>query len=79
MTSLKTPLSTSLTDSGECQEISRTNHRQLVRYNIVLQEDVHPRTSIDGGKPIAQFLNVIECVDSSLILKSDCYFGVPVE
>ena len=30
-----------------------------VRYNIGVQEDVHSQTCIDGGKPIAQFLNVI--------------------
>ena len=32
-------------------------HKQLERYNIDVQEDVHSRTSIDGGKP--QFLKVI--------------------
>ena len=63
---------------ANCQEISHTNLKQLVRYNIGVQEDVHSQT-IDGGKLITQFLNVIVYTDNSIIIKSGCYFSVLVK
>ena len=35
--------------------------------------------SIDGGKPFAQFLNVIAYTDNSLMIKSGCYFSISVK
>ena len=39
-----------------------------------MQEDVHLPTSIDGGKPIAPFLNVIAHTDNSIIKKEVAIF-----
>ena len=63
---------------ANCQEISPTNLKQVVKYNISVQEGVHSQTSIDGGKPITQFLYVIAYANS-IIIKSGCYFSVPVK
>ena len=43
-----------------------------------MQEDVPSWTTVDGGKPIAQFLKVNEYADNS-ITKSGCYFSVSVK
>ena len=42
-------------------------------------EDVLPRACIDGGKPITQFWNLIADTDNSIMIKSGCYFLVPIK
>ena len=39
------------------RQIAKNFLKLLARYLCAVQEDVHSRTSIDGGKSIAMFLN----------------------
>ena len=49
--------------------------KQLVKHNIGVQEDAHSWTNINGGKLIAEFLNVIGLTDNLMIIKSGSYFS----